>query len=251
VFKILRNLSSVVRADIQAALDKDPAAHSMLEILLYPGFQALTIHRIAHSLFQVGVPFFPRFISYLTRFLTGIEIHPGARLGKGIFIDHGMGVVIGETAIVGDDALIYQGVTLGGTGKELGKRHPTLGKGVVVGAGAKVLGNIEIGDNVRIGAGSVVLRSVPSDCTVVGVPGRVVYQGGKRIDPLNHAESPDPLADVIRSLVERLDQVETELETLRSGKEPSALPPVRPVLLKSDKRTVASFLDDFSHGSGI
>jgi serine O-acetyltransferase len=251
VFKNLRNLSSVVRADIQAALDKDPAAHSMLEILLYPGFQALTIHRIAHGLFQAGIPFFPRLISYLTRFLTGIEIHPGARLGKGIFIDHGMGVVIGETAIVGDEALIYQGVTLGGTGKELGKRHPTLGRGVVVGAGAKVLGNIEIGDNVRIGAGSVVLRSVPSDCTVVGVPGRVVYQGGKRIDPLNHAESPDPLADVIRSLVERLDQVETELETLRSGKEPSALPSVRPLLLKSDKRTAASFLDDFSHGSGI
>jgi serine O-acetyltransferase len=250
VFKTLRNLSSVVRADIQAALDKDPAAHSMLEIFLYPGFQALTIHRIAHGLFQAGIPFFPRLISYFTRFLTGIEIHPGARLGKGVFIDHGMGVVIGETAIVGDDALIYQGVTLGGTGKELGKRHPTLGKGVVVGAGAKVLGNIEIGDNVRIGAGSVVLRSVPSDCTVVGVPGRVVYQGGKRIDPLNHAESPDPLADVIRSLVERLDQVETELETLRSGKDP-ALPPVRPVLLKSDKRTAASFLDDFSHGSGI
>jgi serine O-acetyltransferase len=250
VFKTLRNLSTVVRADIQAALDKDPAAHGLLEILLYPGFQALTIHRIAHGLFQAGVPFFPRLISYFTRFLTGIEIHPGARLGRGIFIDHGMGVVIGETAIVGDDALIYQGVTLGGTGKELGKRHPTLGKGVVVGAGAKVLGNIELGDNVRIGAGSVVLRSVPSDCTVVGVPGRVVYQGGKRIDPLNHAESPDPLADVIRSLVERLDQVETELETLRSGKE-SPVPSIRPALLKSNKQTVANFLDDFSHGSGI
>jgi serine O-acetyltransferase len=251
VFKNLRNLSNVVRADIQAALDKDPAAHSLLEILLYPGFQALTIHRLAHGLFQAGIPFFPRLISYLTRFLTGIEIHPGARLGKGIFIDHGMGVVIGETAIVGDDALIYQGVTLGGTGKELGKRHPTLGKGVVVGAGAKVLGNIEIGDNVRIGAGSVVLRSVPSDCTVVGVPGRVVYQGGKRIDPLNHAESPDPLADVIRSLVERLDQVETELETLRSGKDPSAMPLGRSVLLKSSQRPVSALLDDFSHGSGI
>jgi serine O-acetyltransferase len=247
VFKNLRNLSTVVRADIQAALDKDPAAHSRLEILLYPGFQALTVHRFAHGLFLAGIPFFPRFISYLTRFLTGIEIHPGARLGKGLFIDHGMGVVIGETAIVGDDALIYQGVTLGGTGKELGKRHPTLGKGVVVGAGAKVLGNIEIGDNVRIGAGSVVLRSVPSDCTVVGVPGRVVYQGGKRIDPLNHAESPDPLAEVIRSLVQRLDQVETELEALRSGKEP----PVRPVLLKSSQKSLSTLLDDFSHGSGI
>ncbi len=249
MFKTLRNLSTVVRADIQAALDKDPAAHGVLEILLYPGFQALTIHRIAHGLFQMGVPFFPRLISYLTRFLTGIEIHPGARLGRGIFIDHGMGVVIGETAIVGDEALIYQGVTLGGTGKELGKRHPTLGKGVVVGAGAKVLGNIEIGDNVRIGAGSVVLRSVPSDCTVVGVPGRVVYQGGRRIDPLNHAESPDPLADVIRSLVERLDQVETELETLRSGQAPSNPSPTRPALSK-DKKLV-SILDDFSHGSGI
>jgi serine O-acetyltransferase len=161
--------------DLQIIYERDPAARNWLEVLFcYPGLQALFLHRIAHWLYSAGLPFVPRLISQLSRFLTGIEIHPGAKIGRGVFIDHGMGVVIGETAIVGDYAVIYQGATLGGTGKEIGKRHPTLGENVVVGAGAKVLGNIQVGNNVRIGAGSVVLRDVPSDCTVVGIPGRII-----------------------------------------------------------------------------
>jgi serine O-acetyltransferase len=175
---------SALLTDFRIIFERDPAARNWLEVLFcYPGLQALLLHRISHRLYALAIPFVPRLISQFSRFLTGIEIHPGARIGKGIFIDHGMGVVIGETAIIGDYALIYQGVTLGGTGKECGKRHPTLGENVVVGAGAKVLGNIEIGNNVRIGAGSVVLRDVPSDCTVVGVPGRIVYRSGVRVNP--------------------------------------------------------------------
>ncbi|MEL6250272.1 MAG: serine O-acetyltransferase, partial [Cyanobacteria bacterium J06627_15] len=175
-----------LKADFQIIFERDPAARSRLEVLLcYPGLQALLLHRIANRLWQQNLPLIPRVLSHIARFLTGIEIHPGATIGQGVFIDHGMGVVIGETAILGDYVLIYQGVTLGGTGKETGKRHPTLGNNVIVGAGAKVLGNITIGNNVRIGAGSVVLRDVPSDCTVVGVPGRVVYRSGERVDPLN------------------------------------------------------------------
>jgi serine O-acetyltransferase len=156
-------------------------------------------------------------MSHLGRFFTGIEIHPGATIGKGVFIDHGMGVVIGETAIVGDYCLIYQGVTLGGTGKETGKRHPTLGENVVIGGGAKVLGNILIGNNVRIGAGSVVLRDVPSDCTVVGVPGRVVYRSGVRVNPLEHGNLPDSEAAVIRKLVDRIEQLESEVQSLKQA----------------------------------
>lgn len=160
---------------------------------------------------------FPRLISHLGRFLTGIEIHPGAEIGKGVFIDHGMGVVIGETAIVGDYSLIYQDVTLGGTGKQTGKRHPTLGENVVVGAGAKVLGNIDIGDRVRIGAGSVVLRDVPSDCTVVGIPGRnISHQKSDRLSLLEHGKLPDVEATVIRSLQERIEQLEQQLQSLKS-----------------------------------
>jgi serine O-acetyltransferase len=155
-------------------------------------------------------------ISHIARFLTGVEIHPGAVIGKGVFIDHGMGVVIGETAIIGNYALIYQGVTLGGTGKESGKRHPTLGENVVVGAGAKVLGNIEIGDNVRIGAGSVVLRDVPSSCTVVGVPGRIIYRSGVRVAPLEHSNLPDSEAQIIRTLVDRIEALEEQIQSLQN-----------------------------------
>jgi serine O-acetyltransferase len=206
-----------VRADFQIVFDRDPAARNWLEVLFcYPGLQALALHRVAHWLWNLGLPLIPRFISHLSRFLTGIEIHPGATIGQGVFIDHGMGVVIGETAIVGDYCLIYQGVTLGGTGKESGKRHPTLGENVVVGAGAKVLGNIQIGNNARIGAGSVVLREVPSDCTVVGIPGRIVYRGGERVEPLDHARLPDSEAQVIRALVDRIEALEQQLETLKS-----------------------------------
>ena len=209
---------SLLIADFRIIFERDPAARNWLEVLVcYPGLQALFLHRLAHWLYKMGIPFLPRFISHLARFLTGIEIHPGAQIGKGIFIDHGMGVVIGETAIVGDYSLIYQGVTLGGTGKESGKRHPTLGENVVVGGGAKVLGNIQIGNNVRIGAGSVVLRDVPSNCTVVGIPGRVIYRSGVKVDPLEHAQLPDSEAAVIRTLVDRIESLEQEVKQLRQS----------------------------------
>jgi serine O-acetyltransferase len=189
----------------------------LLEILLcYPGFQALVLHRISHRLWNWGLPLLPRLLSQFTRSLTGIEIHPGARIGHGVFIDHGMGVVIGETTEIGNRCLLYQGVTLGGTGKDHGKRHPTLAENVVVGAGAKVLGAIEVGANTRIGAGSVVVRDVESNSTVVGIPGRVVHQSGVRINPLAHSALPDAEADVIRNLMERIDQLENQVTVLSS-----------------------------------
>ena len=210
-------LSSLI-ADFRIIFERDPAARNWLEVLLcYPGLQALSFHRFAHWLYNIGIPFLPRFISHLARFFTGIEIHPGAQIGKGVFIDHGMGVVIGETAIIGDRCLIYQGVTLGGTGKETGKRHPTLGENVVVGGGAKVLGNIQIGNEVRIGAGSVVLRDVPSDCTVVGIPGRIIYRSGVKVNPLEHGNLPDSEAAVIRKLVDRIESLEEEVKELKQA----------------------------------
>ncbi|MEO1404336.1 MAG: serine O-acetyltransferase [Cyanobacteria bacterium J06635_1] len=227
-------------ADFKIIFDRDPAARNWLEVLFcYPGLQALLMHRVAHRLWHLGLPFVPRFISHLARFFTGIEIHPGANIGKGVFIDHGMGVVIGETAIIGDDVLIYQGVTLGGTGKESGKRHPTLGNHVVVGAGAKVLGNIQIGNNVRIGAGSVVLREVPSDCTVVGVPGRVVYRSGERVEPLEHGRLPDSEAEVIRTLVDRIENLEQQLEAMRSAQSERVLTAAGASMNKTAANTVA------------
>lgn len=214
--------------DFRIIFDRDPAARNWMEVLTcYPGLQALLLHRFAHLLYRLHLPFIPRFISHLARFFTGIEIHPGASIGCGVFIDHGMGVVIGETAIIGDYALIYQGVTLGGTGKESGKRHPTLGENVVVGAGAKVLGNLNIGNNVRIGAGSVVLRDVPSDCTVVGVPGRVVYRSGVRVNPLEHGSLPDSEAQVIRALVDRIETLEQQIKALQEA------PPVATIEIRS------------------
>lgn len=220
---------STLIADFRIIFERDPAARNWLEVLFcYPGLQALLFHRICHWLFNLGIPFIPRAISQFSRFLTGIEIHPGAQIGKGVFIDHGMGVVIGETAIIGDYALIYQGVTLGGTGKECGKRHPTLGENVVVGAGAKVLGNIQVGNNVRIGAGSVVLRDVPSDCTVVGIPGRIIYRSGVRVNPLEHGSLPDSEAAVIRALVDRIETLEQQLQELVCQKPATlSLEPVR------------------------
>jgi serine O-acetyltransferase len=204
-------------ADLKIVFERDPAARNWLEVLTcYPGLHALWMHRFAYWLYNLGLPLIPRLISHLARLLTGIEIHPGAQIGKGVFIDHGMGVVIGETAIIGDYALIYQGVTLGGTGKESGKRHPTLGDNVIVGAGAKVLGNIFIGHNVRIGAGSVVLREVPSDCTVVGVPGRIVYRSGERVEPLEHGRLPDSEAQVIRALVDRIETLEQAIQSIQT-----------------------------------
>ena len=206
----------IVLADFNIIFERDPAARNWLEVLLcYPGLHALLLHRLANKLYKFGLPVIPRVISQIARLTTGIEIHPGASIGQGVFIDHGMGVVIGETAIVGDYSLIYQGVTLGGTGKESGKRHPSLGENVVVGAGAKVLGNINISENVRIGAGSVVLRDVPSDCTVVGIPGRIVYRAGSKVEPLDHAKLPDSEAKVIRMLLDRIESLETQINALQ------------------------------------
>ena len=191
-----------IKEDIKVIYEKDPAATNIAEVIFcYPGLQALISHRIAHKLAYWGVPFVPRFISYLTRIITGIEIHPKAQIGNRFFIDHGEGVVIGETTIIGDDVLIYQQVTLGGTGNEHGKRHPTIGNNVIIGAGAKILGNITIGDNTRVGAGSVVVDDVPEHCTVVGVPGRIVQQ--KFMNPdgiLMHNRIPDPIKCEINRL---------------------------------------------------
>jgi len=201
--------------DIKAALDRDPAATSVLEVALtYPGFHAITAYRVAHRLLLWNVPFLPRLISQAARMITGIEIHPGANIGKGFFIDHGMGVVIGETSIIGDNGTLFQGVSLGGTGKERGKRHPTLGRNVVVGAGAKVLGNIEIGENVHIGATAVVLNPVPSNTTVGGVPGRIARRAGKKIPgiSLDHTNLPDPLADRLSNLQSEIDDIEAALK---------------------------------------
>ncbi|NJR39663.1 MAG: serine O-acetyltransferase [Leptolyngbyaceae cyanobacterium CSU_1_4] len=237
-------------ADFQIIFERDPAARSKLEVLFcYPGFQALVFHRFAHWLHRLHLPLVARLISHVARFLTGIEIHPGASIGQGVFIDHGMGVVIGETAIIGDYALIYQGVTLGGTGKECGKRHPTLGENVVVGAGAKVLGNIQIGNNARIGAGSVVLRDVPADCTVVGIPGRIVYRAGERVGPLEHGRMPDSEAQVIRALVDRIEALEQQVQGLN--------PPVpQPELVMAGTlparcRIQDKVFEQFFDGSGI
>lgn len=207
-----------LKKDFQIIFERDPAARNWFEVLLcYPGLHALALHRFAHWLYRQNIPCLPRFLSHVGRFLTGIEIHPGATIGEGVFIDHGMGVVIGETAIIGDYCLIYQNATLGGTGKESGKRHPTLGNNVVVGTGAKVLGNIHIGDRVRIGAGSIVLQNVPNDCTVVGVPGRIVSRTGHGcpLEHLEHSKLPDVEGKVIRMLLDRIEQMEQQIRNLQ------------------------------------
>jgi len=198
--------------DIRSAMRRDPAARSFLEILfLYPGFHALVHHRIAHFFYSIKMFFLARLISQVSRFSTGIEIHPGAQIGKDFFVDHGMGVVVGETAIIGDNVLLYQGVTLGGTGLEKGKRHPTIGSNVVIGAGANVLGNITVGDNSYIGANAVVIKDVPANSTVVGVPGRVTKQDGKRIDvSLDHAHVLDPIMQNIEELERKIEQLENK-----------------------------------------
>tara|TARA_Y100001968_G_scaffold295751_1_gene303417 strand:+ start:136 stop:891 length:756 start_codon:yes stop_codon:yes gene_type:complete len=201
-----------IRSDFSIIKERDPAARGILEILIcYPGFQALVMHRISHTLWNYKIPLLPRVLSQITRLFTGIEIHPGAQIGRGVFIDHGMGVVIGETSQIGNRCLLYQGVTLGGTGKDHGKRHPTLEENVVVGAGAKVLGAISIGTNTRIGAGSVVVRNVEADSTVVGIPGRVVHQSGVKVNPLAHSALPDAEAAVIRNLMKRIDNLENQI----------------------------------------
>jgi serine O-acetyltransferase len=203
-----------IREQFDTIFREDPAAKSVVEIFFcYPGFHAVLMHRLAHRLYQWHLPLVPRMISQLSRFLTGIEIHPGARIGRRFFIDHGMGVVIGETAEIGDDVLLYQGVTLGGTGNETGKRHPTLGNRVVVGTGAKILGNIKIGDNVRIGAGSVVVHPVPDHSTVVGIPGRVVRMRDQD-GVLEHGRLPDPTGQALEDLAQRVAELEAMMRQM-------------------------------------
>ena len=206
-----------IREQIDTVFRRDPAARSALEIVLcYPGFHAILIHRMAHRFYTGGWFTLARMMSQFSRTVTGIEIHPGARIGRRFFIDHGMGVVIGETSEIGDDVLLYQGVTLGGTGKDSGKRHPTIGNGVVIGTGAKILGNIRIGDFAKVGAGSVVVRPVPDHSTVVGIPGRVV--GGAETDPLEHGTLPDPEGQAIDELARRVAQLENMVRSLADEK---------------------------------
>ncbi len=231
----------------------DPAAKSYLEIILcYPGLHALWLHKISNFLFRIKIPLLPRMINYFSRFLTGIDIHPGAKIEKGVFIDHGTGVVIGETAIVGSGSLIFQGVTLGGTGKESGKRHPTIGRHVVIGAGAKILGNITIEDHVRVGAGSVVMRNVPAGSTVVGIPGKVVKGldvGDQTEQMLDHHQMPDPIAKVFSVLLEKVESQQMLINQLIEKQRKIELNGTE------EKHTVVSdndkIIQEFIYGDGI
>ncbi len=214
-------LRIAMRGEIRAALERDPAARSGWEVLfLYPSVAAIAFHRVAHPLYRINLPgfrFFARVLSQTARGLTGIEIHPGAVIGRGLFIDHGMGVVIGETAEIKDNVTLFQGVTLGGTGKEKGKRHPTIGNNVVVGSGAKVLGSFTIGDNVQIGANAVVVREAPANSVVVGVPGRIIRQEGRHFPGINldHTHLPDPLAQALEKLQQEIDAIEHQIREHR------------------------------------
>jgi len=210
-----------VREDVKSILERDPAARSVLEVVLcYSGLHAVWAYRLNHWLWIHHLRLLARWLSQVARLLTGIEIHPAAQIGRRLFIDHGMAVVIGETAIVGDDVTLYQGVTLGGTGKEKGKRHPTIGSGVVIGAGAKVLGNVRVGDNCRVGAGSVILRNVAHDSTVVGVPGHVILRHGKRVVITDPKQITDPLSDALHAVALQVKELKARLERLE-GKEPA------------------------------
>ncbi len=213
------SLFELFRRDVEAALERDPAARHWLEVILvYPGVHALLLHRIAHVLWRWRLRLVARIVAHVSRFLTGIEIHPAAVIGPGCFIDHGMGVVIGETAELGENVTLYQGVVLGGTGKEKGKRHPTIGNNVVIATGAAVLGSFRVGDNAKIGAGSVVLSEVPPNSTVVGVPGRVVRQNGRKVDviDLDHADLPDPLEKVLRGMARQIDALTSRVRELEA-----------------------------------
>ena len=237
-----------ISSDVTAVQERDPAATSKFEIVTsYPGLHALWLHRLAHKLRGVGVPLVPRWISQLNRLLTGIEIHPGARIGHGLFIDHGAGVVIGETTEIGDNVTMYQGVTLGGTGKQTGKRHPTVGDNVVFGAGAKVLGAVTVGNDAKIGAGSVVVGNVPKSSTVVGNPGRPVLLQGQRvgIPDIDYRHLPDPVAEAVKCLVARIVEMEQELDEIhpeRKGKRQKAV--------RQTQEMLAELLA-FDEGAGI
>src|SRR6201997_3147915 len=218
------HLLSLIREDVATVMERDPAAKSRLEIFLcYSGLHAVWFYRINHWFWTHGLFLFGRFLSQIARFLTGIEIHPAATIGRRLFIDHGVGVVIGETAIVGNDITLYQGVTLGGTGKEQGKRHPTIEDNVVVGGGAKILGNITVGKNCRIGAGSVVLRSVPEDSTVVGVPGHIILRDGKRVVITDPKQINDPLSEALAAVATEVHKLSERVQQLE-GSEPKGEP---------------------------
>ncbi len=215
--KCAKDAIDTVKYDVKAVRDRDPAAKSDLEVLLlYSGMHALMAYRVSHMLYEKKLYLPARAISQAAKCVTGIEIHPGAKIGKGLVIDHGMGVVIGETAEIGDNCTLYQGVTLGGTGKDVGKRHPTLGNNVLVGAGAKVLGPFTIGDNAKIAANAVVLDKIPEDCTAVGIPAKVVRREGQRVDELDHIHIPDPVAQEIRRLETKLDALEVQLAKINA-----------------------------------
>jgi serine O-acetyltransferase len=208
---LIRNISE----HITSIMERDPAPKSRLEVwLCYPGLHAVWIHRFTHWLYGLRLYLLARLISQWARWITGVEIHPGAQIGKRLFIDHGMGVVIGETAIVGDDVTIYQGVTLGGTGKDKGKRHPTILNRVVIGTGAQVLGNITVGENSRVGAASVVIDDVPENSTIVGVPGHIIFRNGKRVVITNPRDIRDPLSDALHEVVQRLEQLEEKVKNV-------------------------------------
>ena len=210
VILFIAAIAITFRGEVKAAFERDPAATSFLEVLLtYSGLHAIIMYRIAHGLLKLKVPFFPRFISQFAKFITGVEIHPGGKIGKGLFIDHGMGVVIGETSVLGDNVTLFQGVTLGGTGKQRGKRHPNIGNNVVIGTGAKILGNITIGDNSYVGANAVVIKDVPANSTVVGIPGRITKQDGRKIDvKLDHIHVLDPIKQAMEDLERRIKSLE-------------------------------------------
>jgi len=244
----VRTAVDEISRDVRAVQERDPAATSRFEIVTsYSGLHALWLHRLAHKLRGAGVPIVPRWVSQLNRFLTGVEIHPGARIGHGLFIDHGSGVVIGETTEIGDNVTMYQGVTLGGTGKQTGKRHPTVGDNVVFGAGAKVLGAVTVGDNAKIGAGSVVVSDVPKNSTVVGNPGRPVLLQGQRvgIPDIDYRHLPDPVAEAVKCLVARIVEMEQELDEIhpeRKGKRQEAV--------RQTQEMLAELLA-FDQGAGI
>jgi serine O-acetyltransferase len=251
------NLFSAIREDVRCTFERDPAADSLAMVLFcYPGLHAVWAHHINHWLWCKGLRLPARFLSQVVRFWTGVEIHPGARIGRRVFIDHGMGVVVGETAIVGDDVTLYQGVTLGGTGKEEGKRHPTLRNCVFVGNNANILGNITIGENSRVGAGSVVVRDVPPDSTVVGVPAHIVYQGGKRVLITDPHEVSDPLSDVIIALADEVKRLKTRLEKLDGEFQQTRQEPTNALVVEEEERAQyrteqASRVDSVSMGEGI
>jgi len=213
---VRRQMFKIMKEDIDVVFEQDPAARTIFEVVLtYSGLHAIWLHRIAHGFYKRKLYFIARLISQISRFFTGIEIHPGAKIGRRFFIDHGMGVVIGETCEIGNNVTVFQGVTLGGTGKEKGKRHPTINDNALIATGAKVLGSITIGENSKVGAGAVVLSDVPPNSTVVGIKGRVVIQDGVRINKLNHCDVPDPIADRLKELEEEISKLKNEVRYKR------------------------------------